>query len=442
MRPIPGLLGVVVGASLVVAAPAAAAAPGDAILTLRALNTSVHVGDVVTATGKLTKVSGGVLANQAVTVNLCQAAPGQAASCSAPLLAKTGDTGVYQARFRVPGLKPAAAFFLTAKHVDAAAARQDLAVTFLTRVHKFGAPWKVGKGKRANVSGRFLFQGSDGKLHSLRDRRVGLFVSADAKKWSASPVSTGRTGSGGSFNLPVRVSKPLYVKVRLIGAVGPFTPGESPARYIGLTNDKTKRADIVDLAHPSQVSTGNTAEIGFRSFLTDSSGRRTPNKYAQAYLEFRKKNDVVWYSAKSAATDGEGRASFHVPFKEDGHWRIVLPGRKYVPRVETEFFVDTKYSTTGRINASPEPVKKGKSITVRGKLTNKDLAPLPGVRVSIYFHAKGSGTWKWISYGYTDSFGEFSKKFKAKKDGSFRFRFWGDAENYRTTSPYDYVDVR
>jgi hypothetical protein len=104
--------------------------------------------------------------------------------------------------------------------------------------------------------------------------------------------------------------------------------------------------------------------------------------------------------------------------------------------------VRTSYLTA---NAAPEPVKKGKTITVKGKLTRANwdaghdtvLAQQP---VQLQFRTK-SGSWTTVKTVTSSSAGKVVASTKATKDGYFRFTFAGLASTAAVHSSADQVNV-
>jgi hypothetical protein len=83
-------------------------------------------------------------------------------------------------------------------------------------------------------------------------------------------------------------------------------------------------------------------------------------------------------------------------------------------------------------NASPEPIKKGRRLTVAGTLKRHTTSwkAFPGQSVKIYFAAKTSST------------GHFSHTFTADRDGTWRATYAGSSTHLAVTGSGDYVDVR
>ncbi|GGS21458.1 hypothetical protein GCM10010252_70810 [Streptomyces aureoverticillatus] len=99
------------------------------------------------------------------------------------------------------------------------------------------------------------------------------------------------------------------------------------------------------------------------------------------------------------------------------------------------------------VNASPEPIKKGRTLTVTGALTraNWETSKYAGYTnqpVKLEFKKKGATTYTGVKTVKTDNKGNLKTTVKAATDGSYR---WNFAENSTTSSVKatgDYVDVR
>ncbi len=98
-------------------------------------------------------------------------------------------------------------------------------------------------------------------------------------------------------------------------------------------------------------------------------------------------------------------------------------------------------------DATPEPVAKGKNITVAGKLTRanwttKKNDPYAGSTVSLQFRAKSATTFKTVKKVTTNSAGALRATVAASTDGFFRWVYYGNTTTGTATSGQDYVDVR
>ncbi|MEU4691876.1 hypothetical protein [Actinoplanes sp. NPDC023714] len=92
------------------------------------------------------------------------------------------------------------------------------------------------------------------------------------------------------------------------------------------------------------------------------------------------------------------------------------------------------------LNASPEPVKKGKKITAKGTL-KVDGKVLAGAKVKIYFKKSGAKSYTLKATTTTNSKGVFSKKFTATKSGTWKVAYAGTGTK-ATASATDAVKVK
>ncbi|MFI8349948.1 hypothetical protein [Streptomyces sp. NPDC085596] len=99
------------------------------------------------------------------------------------------------------------------------------------------------------------------------------------------------------------------------------------------------------------------------------------------------------------------------------------------------------------VNASPEPVKKGKTITVTGALTRAswDDSRYFGYTkqsVKLQFMKKGGSAYTTLKTVKTDSKGNLKTTVKASADGYFRYSFAGTSTTPAIDSTADFVDVK
>ncbi|MEU5536795.1 calcium-binding protein [Streptomyces sp. NPDC020362] len=98
-------------------------------------------------------------------------------------------------------------------------------------------------------------------------------------------------------------------------------------------------------------------------------------------------------------------------------------------------------------DATPEPVKKGRTITVAGSLARANWESLKyggygSQPVKLQFRKKGSSTYTTLKAITADSRGNLRTTTKATVDGDFRFSFAGNASTAAVNSTGDVVDVR
>ncbi|MFI1709371.1 hypothetical protein [Streptomyces griseoruber] len=99
------------------------------------------------------------------------------------------------------------------------------------------------------------------------------------------------------------------------------------------------------------------------------------------------------------------------------------------------------------VNASPEPVKKGKTITVTGKLTRANWDDnkyhgYTGQPVKLQFRKKNSSTYTTLKTIKSSSTGTLKTTVKASADGYFRYSFAGTSTTPAVNAAGDFVDVK
>ncbi|WP_405502617.1 calcium-binding protein [Streptomyces anulatus] len=99
------------------------------------------------------------------------------------------------------------------------------------------------------------------------------------------------------------------------------------------------------------------------------------------------------------------------------------------------------------VNASPEPVKKGKTITVTGKLTraNWDTNTYKGYTnqpVKLQFKKKGAKSYTTVKTVKTSSTGTLKTTVKASADGTWRYSFAGTSTTPAVSAKGDFLDVK
>ncbi|MFF8023324.1 hypothetical protein ACFZDJ_19860 [Streptomyces sp. NPDC007896] len=106
-----------------------------------------------------------------------------------------------------------------------------------------------------------------------------------------------------------------------------------------------------------------------------------------------------------------------------------------------------KKLSTLTADATPEPVKKGKTITVTGKLVRANwstgkYAGYASQPAKLQFRKKGSSTYTTLKTVKSSSTGVLKTTTKATVDGYYRYLFGGTATTAASTAPGDFVDVR
>ncbi|MCM2392142.1 HtaA domain-containing protein [Streptomyces albipurpureus] len=163
-------------------------------------------------------------------------------------------------------------------------------------------------------------------------------------------------------------------------------------------------------------------------------------------IESRVKGTTTWKKATSATTAANGTFSATATATVDSDWRARYGGTADVKTSSSAVdAVDVRLKTAiSGFNASPEPVRKGRSLTVVGTLRGLDgtWKNAASQSVTISFQANGSKTWTNLGTVRTNSKGVFTKAFTASKDGNWRAVFAANASYLGTTSASDHIDVR
>ncbi|MGY1498824.1 hypothetical protein ACW4TU_19880 [Streptomyces sp. QTS52] len=99
------------------------------------------------------------------------------------------------------------------------------------------------------------------------------------------------------------------------------------------------------------------------------------------------------------------------------------------------------------VNATPEPVVKGKTITVTGKLTraNWDGPNYTGYAtqpVQLQFRKNGTSAYTVVKTIKTTTTGDLKTTVKATADGFFRYVFAGTATTVGASAAADFIDVK
>ncbi|TDD89592.1 hypothetical protein E1293_04335 [Actinomadura darangshiensis] len=295
-------------------------------------------------------------------------------------------------------------------------------------------PQPVAIGTKASVQGTVLRHGAAGLVAAAGVTVEGYL---DHGKPEQKLVARGWTSTDGTFTLEPTVQKS-----------GPLTVVAADTAF--LTGSQAP-AGTLDARQPVQITNGNARpEPGRYGDALDVVGRLVSGGNGLAgvpmVMEFST-DRTTWKKMATANTYSDG--SFYLTTydsKKDGYWRARYAGSaEYMPAVSGTDYIDIKYRTQWyNFNASPEPVKKGGTITVKGQLYRfrAEAGPGPHAPVFVYFKKAGTTTYKQVATATTDSNGWFKKTFKASGDGTWMAVYTETTGYLKSTSQGDYVDVR
>lgn len=206
----------------------------------------------------------------------------------------------------------------------------------------------------------------------------------------------------------------------------------------------TPRTVVVGVAQPKGLEvTVNLRKHGCR-INSVTVGFFTPDGYTELDLHQAGTADgITTYEGGGRITPGSFRNA------DAGRWEpryYVNYGKNKDLPAEDGAPVKVVRAAKVTANAAPEPVRKGKTVTVRGKLTRANWNTLRyngyGSRpVKLQFRAKG-GSWHTVKTVTSSATGAVRGSTKATRDGCFRFVFRGNGTSSKATSGADCVDVR
>ncbi|MGW8888619.1 hypothetical protein [Streptomyces sp. NPDC055749] len=141
----------------------------------------------------------------------------------------------------------------------------------------------------------------------------------------------------------------------------------------------------------------------------------------------------------------------HVDFgnEDAGTWgtaaRVFLAGDAWDTDDEN-LPVQVKRATRVTVNASPEPVAKGKTITVTGRVTraNWDTHTYQGYAgrsVSLQFKAAGASSYTTVKKAISNSTGALKTTVTATRSGTWRWTYYGNTTSGAKSSTGDNVVV-
>ncbi|MGJ5805837.1 hypothetical protein ACSCB1_43155 [Streptomyces europaeiscabiei] len=158
-----------------------------------------------------------------------------------------------------------------------------------------------------------------------------------------------------------------------------------------------------------------------------------------------------WTTEKTVKTGFGEQFHVKVPGYTDGYWRLKYAGSTTYDVKGTTSGASRENRVLTRIkdaNASPEPVRKGRTVTVKGVLQERraDASTWKAYgskKVQILFRPKGKKTWYLMTTVTSKSNGSFSKGFTAQQDGTWVPVFAKpDSKHFVGSGKEDYVDVR
>ena len=243
------------------------------------------------------------------------------------------------------------------------------------------------------------------------------------------------------------------------GAVGATAAQADDGGSGDITIDKV----VVNGGKPVVVGTTNAVSAKVSVTATDNSGIKEttyisafgPNpNFAQIWYDDGditcvKVNDTTSTCTGTLTFDPQAATGF-VDNNAAATWNlrtlVTANDYDYIHRdAATTFKVQRASKLT--VDASPEPVKKGKTITVTGKLSRANWEDnlyhgYANQPVKLQFRKKGSSTYTTVKTIRTNSTGALRTTVTASTDGYFRYSFAGTATTPAVNAAGDFVDVQ
>lgn len=286
---------------------------------------------------------------------------------------------------------------------------------------------------------------------TVRSGATGTFTAAatgaDSVRWERS-TDRGTTWStvpgATTATLPVKAAAAL--DGHRYRAVFVNASGETATSAATLTVSAVPTRIVSFNASPEPVGKGSKLKVVATlqtASATDNVWR--PLAKTPVVIEFRSKGGKTWSRTTTVTANSKGVVSASVTAVKDGTWRARYAGTAdRAAAVSSSDNVDVKLRTAvSGFNASPEPVRKGRTITVKGTLRSLDgtWKNASGQSVIVLFKADGSSKWSKLATVRTNGKGVFSKGFTAKKDGTWKAQFKATSSRLGTIGSGDRVDV-
>ncbi|MEO5874437.1 MAG: hypothetical protein ABIS86_05545 [Streptosporangiaceae bacterium] len=411
-----------------------------------------YVGEKIKVRGSLRNPDGTPAAGRAVLVSDPRASGEDPAAKAQTLTLRTDEDGLFGGTFTpdadgplsAPGRVRAVARISDADLVaDAASAAGVL--SYRTEITGYVPPQDiVPKNAPVVFRGRFRYTDWDGAKKPYTGGVTLFYWDGRAVKWARSASTTADNDGGFWISGQATVHNSWRVQATDAG----YDPAYHRQAEVWVEDADGKAAVVEGLTPGGTVRLGTKFTLKGRSWLAGPGTQRTVNAGAEIELGWSS-NLRTWHAYTAGRTDAQGRFTFNPVARGDAHWRIVLPGRKVgdhvVRTLERQLYVNTRTASRVTANAGPEPVRRGRKISVRG--TAQDYANgrwhlLKKRKVAVYFRKKGTRTWKLVGWARTGTKGRYVLYVKASRDGSWLAYFPADGDHYKTASHPDYVNVR
>lgn len=241
----------------------------------------------------------------------------------------------------------------------------------------------------------------------------------------------------GVFALPAGAAEAdiSFSKVVFNGG-DPIVAGTTNLVEVPLTYTVKSSVTLTDWKVSAYRGTFGVDEIAFGDWWTDADCTKT----VSGGVTTRKCVGTAWFYPKTLGLVNSAATA----------WKTVGTGIK-----KNGTYDDDKLSATVSlkryakltVNAAPEPVVAGKTVTVTGKITRANWSKhrydaYAGRSVTLQFKAAGASSYTTVKTVTSSSTGALKATATASVDGSWRWSYGGDSTTGSQKSAGDYVDVR
>jgi hypothetical protein len=209
-------------------------------------------------------------------------------------------------------------------------------------------------------------------------------------------------------------------------------------------------------AAPEPVRKGGTLTVTGQLTRADwSQADQNGNRLTVGYrgqpvrLQFRKTGTTAYANVKTVTSGSGGKLTTTIPSSSSGTWRWSFAGSgNSAGSVATGDGVTQLRVAKLSVNAAPEPVVKGRKLTVTGRLTRAttDGATAfgsPGRQpVKLQFRKPGSSTYTTIKTVSTDASGNLKTTAVAQARGYWRWSYAGSSTVSSVSATGDYVALK
>jgi hypothetical protein len=297
-------------------------------------------------------------------------------------------------------------------------------------------------------AGRLVYKDADGTEHGLAGATVALREPGTLP--SVAPIATTTTDGEGRFSGSVN-----YAYTRSLTMT--YKP-PSGSDYSYVLSDYVRvyaipvasRISVSVAPKPKIVGDVTTVSGLVERVRPDGSWVVLPGQTVRVYYVPSDTQSPTLVTTTTTASDGTYRAPVAIPAL---YGRIMVDDHTYDDgsgpyKTATAWSapLTLSYYRTRIVgfDAGPEPVKKGRTLTVGGTLQwyAKTWHPLNGVNVTVYFKRSGSKSLAKMATVTSDRSGRWQKKFKAAKDGTWYAVARAEDPYLPIATSGDYVDVR